>query len=79
MMLLMMVVVLVVMVTVMTVVMEVVGQIQNKIDVREVLCARETEQTPQALVFTKTAEHKTSLTSLRSILHCHNQVVVVTR
>ena len=79
MMLLMMVVVLVVMVTMMTVVMEMGGQIQNKIDLREVLWARETEQTPQTPVFTKTAEHKIFPTSLRSILHGHNQVVVVAR
>ena len=32
-------------------------QIQNKIDQKEVLWARETEQPPQTLVFTKTAGH----------------------
>ena len=61
MMMLMMVVVLVVMVTVMTVVMEVVGQIQNKIDLREVLWARETEQTPQTLVSLKPLNTKPPL------------------
>ena len=34
-------------------------QIQNKIDLREVLWARETEHPPQNLIFTKTAGHKT--------------------
>ena len=44
-------------------------QIQSKIDLGEVLWARETEQPLQTLVFTKTAGHKTSP---GSILHCHN-------
>ena len=35
-------------------------QIQNKVDLREVLWARETEQTPQTFLFTKTAGHKIS-------------------
>ena len=46
-------------------------QLQNKIDLTEVLWARETEQTPQTLVFTKTAGHKTSPGSL---LYCHNPI-----
>ena len=32
-------------------------QVPNKIDLKEVLWARETEQPPQTLVFTKTAGH----------------------
>ena len=44
-------------------------QIQDKIDLSEVLWARETEQPPQTIVFTKTAGNKTSP---RSMLHCHN-------
>ena len=44
-------------------------QMQNKIDLREVLWARETEQPTQTLVFTKTAGHKTSPGSM---LHDHN-------
>ena len=39
------------------------------IDLREVLWAHETEQAPQTLVFTKTAEHKPCR---RSMLLCHN-------
>ena len=35
-------------------------QIQNKVDLREVLWARETAQTPQTFLFTKTAGHKIS-------------------
>ena len=37
------------------------GQIGNKINLKEVLWARETEKPPQTFVFTKTAGHKTSL------------------
>ena len=37
----------------------IVRQIQNKIDLNEVLWARETKQPPQTPVFTKTAGHKT--------------------
>ena len=44
-------------------------QIQSKIDLREVLWARETEQPLQTVVFTNTAGHKTSPGSM---LHCHN-------
>ena len=44
-------------------------QIQNKIDLSEVLWARETEQPPQTIVFTKTAGNETSPGSM---LHCHN-------
>ena len=32
-------------------------QIQNKIDLKKVLWARETEQPPQTFIFTKTAGH----------------------
>ena len=34
-------------------------QIQNKINLRDVLWAHETEQPPQNLIFTKTTGHKT--------------------
>ena len=44
-------------------------QIQNKIDLREVLWARKTEQPLQTVVFTNTAGRKTSPGSM---LHCHN-------
>ena len=45
-------------------------QILNKIDLREVLSARETEQPLQTLVFTKIVAHKISPGSM---LYCHNR------
>ena len=46
-------------------------QIQNKIDLSEVLWARETEQPPQTIVFTKTAGNRTS-PGWGSMSHSHN-------